>query len=62
LVEEAIDHANHIHIPRVDVTPFSRILEQPDRKPGASFCQSLEVHVFEKYRLAPLLASHARGT
>ena len=59
LVEEAIDDANHIDIPGVDLTPFGRILEQPDRKPGASFCQSRSAHFSEKYRLGSLSASHA---
>ena len=61
LVEEAIDDGNDIHIPGVDVTPFGRILEQPDRKPGASFSQSQSTHLSEKYRLGPLTASHASG-
>ena len=37
LVEEAIDHGNHIDVPGVDLATLGGILQQADRQPGACF-------------------------
>lgn len=37
LIEKAVHDSDHIDVPGVEITPFSGVLQQPDRKPGATF-------------------------
>ena len=37
LIEEAVDDSDDIDVPGVEITPLGGVLQQPDRKPGATF-------------------------